>query len=419
MSIIDENCERRRVVITGLGIVSAIGIGKESFWESIQARSSGIRTITSLDVSGYPCQIGGEIVDFDPLTFMPAQVARRIDRFAQLGVAAAKLAMHDTNLNISTTKRDRIGIVMGTSLGTLSFAEQQFTLYHEKGLHRINPFFATSVIPSTCVTQMMINLGIEGPCQTVTTACVSSTSAVGLAVQSIKENDTDIMLAGGSEAPFSSFVLATLASMQLLVTEYFEPSTAYRPFSKDAAGFALGEAAAVLVVEELGHAVKRGANIYAEIVGFGSSSDAHHVADFAPDLQQASRAIKKALQEANLSPNEIEYIHAHGTAIPSHDNSETAIVKKVFAESAYTIPISTIKPYTGHVLGASGSVGLTACALMISRGYLHPTLNFTGPSVQCDLDYIPNEGYQRQVNTILLVSFGFGGYNAACVLKSY
>lgn len=419
MSIIDENCERRRVVITGLGIVSAIGIGKESFWESIQARSSGIRTITSLDVSGYPCQIGGEIVDFDPLTFMPAQVARRIDRFAQLGVAAAKLAMHDTNLNISTTKRDRIGIVMGTSLGTLSFAEQQFTLYHEKGLQRINPFFATSVIPSTCVTQMMINLGIEGPCQTVTTACVSSTSAVGLAVQSIKENDTDIMLAGGSEAPFSSFVLATLASMQLLVTEYFEPSTAYRPFSKDAAGFALGEAAAVLVVEELGHAVKRGANIYAEIVGFGSSSDAHHVADFAPDLQQASRAIKKALQEANLSPNEIEYIHAHGTAIPSHDNSETAIVKKVFAESAYTIPISTIKPYTGHVLGASGSVGLTACALMINRGYLHPTLNFAGSSVQCDLDYIPNEGYQRKVNTILLVSFGFGGYNAACVLKSY
>lgn len=419
MSIIDENCERRRVVITGLGIVSAIGIGKESFWESIQARRSGIRTITSLDVSGYPCQIGGEIVDFDPLTFMPAQVARRIDRFAQLGVAAAKLAMHDTNLNISTTKRDRIGIVMGTSLGTLSFAEQQFTLYHEKGLQRINPFFATSVIPSTCVTQMMINLGIEGPCQTVTTACVSSTSAVGLAVQSIKENDTDIMLAGGSEAPFSSFVLATLASMQLLVTEYFEPSTAYRPFSKDAAGFALGEAAAVLVVEELGHAVKRGANIYAEIVGFGFSSDAHHVADFAPDLQQASRAIKKALQEANLSPNEIEYIHAHGTAIPSHDNSETAIVKKVFAESAYTIPISTIKPYTGHVLGASGSVGLTACALMINRGYLHPTLNFAGSSVHCDLDYIPNEGYQRKVNTILLVSFGFGGYNAACVLKSY
>jgi len=419
MPTIDENRRTRRVVITGLGIVSSAGIGKEAFWNSLRSGRSGVRTIKSFDISAHPCGIGGEISEFDPLVFMPAQLVRRIDRFAQLGLAAAKLAIADTNLNLDTTQRDRIGIAMGTSLGTLSFAEQQFTLYYEKGLKRINPFFATSIIPSTCVTQMMIHLGIQGPCQTVTTACASSTTAVGLAAQSIRRNETDIMLAGGSEAPFSSFVLATLAFMQLLVTRYADPDTAYRPFSKDAAGFALGEASAVLVLEELGHALKRDANIYGEIVGWGTSSDAHHVMDFSPDLQQASVAVGRALKDANLSPGEIEYINAHGTAIPSHDVGETAIVKKVFGERAYSIPISTTKPYTGHVLGASGGVGLIACALMMQRGFLHPTLNFTGSYPQCDLDYIPNDGYLKKVNTILLISFGFGGYNSACILKSY
>jgi 3-oxoacyl-[acyl-carrier-protein] synthase II len=419
MPTIDESHRKRRVVVTGIGIVSSAGIGKEAFWNSLRSGRSGIRTIKSFDMSAYPCAIGGEVSEFDPLVFMPAQLVRRIDRFAQLGLAAAKLAIADTNLNLDTVQRDRVGVAMGTSLGTLAFAEQQFTLYYEKGLNRINPFFATSIIPSTCVTQMMINLGIQGPCQTVTTACASSTTAVGLAAQSIRKNETDIMLAGGSEAPFSSFVLATLAFMQLLVTRYAEPDTAYRPFSKDAAGFALGEAAAVVVLEELGHALKRDANIYGEIAGCASSSDAHHVMDFSPDLSQASRAVRSALKVANLSPGEIEYINAHGTAIPSHDTSETAIVKKVFGERAYGIPISTTKPYTGHVLGASGGVGLVACALMMQRGYLHPTLNFTGSYPQCDLDYIPNDGYLRKVNSILLISFGFGGYNSACVLRSY
>jgi len=419
MSVVNENDGNRRVVITGLGVVSSIGIGKDAFWDSLKSGRSGLKKISTFDVSSYPCQIAGEISNFDPLVFMPAQLARRIDRFAQLGLAAAGLAIADSGVPLNETDRNRVGAVMGTSLGTLAFAEQQFTLYHEKGLKRINPFFATSVIPSTCVTQIMLNFGLKGPCQTVTCACASSTSAIGAGARSVRDGELDVVLAGGSEAPISSFVLATLASMELLTTDNSHPEKAYRPFSRDAAGFALGEAAAVLILEELGHALRRDAKIYGEIVGCGSSSDAHHIMDFSPDLGQATLNIQKALSEAKLSPGEIEYVNAHGTAVRTHDISETAIVKKVFSDHAYSLPISTTKPFTGHVLGASGAVGLSACALMMQNGYLHPTLNFNGSAPQCDLDYIPNHDYERKVNTMLLVSFGFGGYNSACILKAY
>ncbi len=414
-----ENGKRRRVVITGLGVVSAAGIGKEDYWDSLQAGKSGIKKITSLDVSTCPCQIAGEITDFDPHDFMSSQLAGRIGRFAQLGLAAAKLAVKDATLKICEVNRGRVGTILGTSLGTLSYAEQQFNLYHEKGLKRINPFFATSVIPSTCVTQIMINLGIEGPCHTVTAACASSTYAIGMAFQSIAEGKSDIMFAGGSEAPISSYILAALASMQFLATEKEQPENAYRPFSRDASGFAIGEGAGVTILEELGHALKRGANIYGEVVGYGCSSDAYHNKDFAPELQQASSAVEMALGDAGLGAESVEYINAHGTAIPELDKSETAIFKKVFGECAWEIPVSTTKPYTGHTLGAGGSLGFIACALMMQHGFLHPTLNYRGPNPQCDLDYIPNQGYARKVNTMLSVAFGFGGYNAACVIQRY
>lgn len=409
---------KRRVVITGLGVVSGIGIGKEAYWESLRAGRSGIKQITRFDVSSYPCQIAAEVADFDPLDFMPSQLARRIDRFAQLGIAAAKLAVEDASLRIDQSS-ENVGTIVGTSLGTLSYAEQQFTLYYEKGLKRINPFFATSVLPSTCATQVMINLGIKGPCYTITTACASSTCAIGMGFESIRDGKTEIMVAGGSEAPISSYVVATLGSMELLATEKESPERAYRPFSRDAAGFALGEGAGMVVLEELGHAVRRGANIYGEVVGFGWSSDAHHIMAFSPDLEQGSSAIKMALGEAGLRPESIEYINAHGTAVPDHDKTETTIFKKVFGEGACKIPVSTTKPLTGHTLGASGGLGLIACALMMQYGYLHPTINYKGPYPPCDLDYIPNQGYRRRVDKMLLVSFGFGGYNAACVIQRY
>lgn len=408
-----------RVVITGLGIVSPVGIGKDQFWESLKSGRSGIKRISLFDVSNYPCQIGGEISDFDPVSFMPAQVARRIDRFAQCGLSAAILAIDDARLSVNGTERSRIGTIVGTSLGTLAFAEQQFTLYHEKGLKRINPFFATSVIPSTCATQIMINLGLQGPCYTVTTACASSTDAIGLGARSIRGGESDVVLVGGAEAPFCSFVLVTLASMGLLTTDNANPKKAYRPYCQESSGFALGEAGIMLVLENLKHALDRDARIYGEIAGFGNSSDAHHVVDFSPDPHEAARAIELALLDARLSPGEIEYVNTHGTAIRSHDISETRILKKVFGEHAYKIPVSTTKPFTGHVLGASGAVGLAACALMMKHRYLHPTLNFGDALDECDLDYIPNGGYEKSVNTMLLMSYGFGGYNSACVLKSF
>jgi 3-oxoacyl-[acyl-carrier-protein] synthase II len=411
--------EQRRVVVTGTGIVSSSGIGKEAFWESLRSGRSGIKKLTSIDTSSYPCQIGGEITDFDPVSFMPAQVARRIDRFAQLGLAAAVLALEDSRLKTIETEKSRIGTVIGTSLGTLSFAEQQFTIYHEKGLKRINPFFATSIIPSSCATQVMINLGLEGPCRTITTACASSTDAIALGARSIRTGESDVIFAGGSEAPFCSFVLATLASMELLTTQNISPQTAYRPFCQEASGFALGEAGAILVLEELHHALKRNAQIYGEVAGFASTSDAHHIMDFAPNLYEATKAVKLALLDAEMTGSEIEYANIHGTAIRTHDVCETNILKQVFGEGAYNIPVNTTKPFTGHVLGASGAVGLIACTLMMERGYLHPTLNFGDSLPECDLDYIPNQGYQKKVNTMLLMSFGFGGYNSACVLKSF
>ncbi|HWP57274.1 MAG TPA: beta-ketoacyl-[acyl-carrier-protein] synthase family protein [Candidatus Acidoferrales bacterium] len=415
----ESRTNRRRVVITGLGVVSAIGIGKQAFWESLALGKSGIRKISTFDVSTYRCQVAGQITNFDPLDFMSAQLARRIDRFAQLGLAAASLAVADSEIKISQIEPGRAGAIVGTSLGTLSYAEEQFGLYHEKGLSRINPFFATSVIPSTCVTQIMTNLELKGPCLTVTTACASSTVAIGMACRSIRDAETDVMLAGGSEAPISPYVLATLGSLELLIPEDTELANRYRPFSRDACGFALGEGSGVLVLEELSHAIARDAPIYAEVVGFGWSSDAHHVMSFAPVPEQAARAIKLALEDADLEPEKIEYVNAHGTAVLDLDRSETEILKKVFGEHAYRIPVSTTKPFTGHTLGASGALGATACTLMLGHEYLHPTLNYTASDPLCDLDYIPNEGYRRKVDYMLVVSFGFGGYNAACILKRY
>jgi 3-oxoacyl-[acyl-carrier-protein] synthase II len=415
----DVTSRNRRAVLTGLGIVSSIGLGKDQFWNSLKSGTSGIKRIELIDVSSYSCQIGGEISGFDPISFMPGQLARRIDRFAQLGLSAAMLAVNDSELTLDTVEKGRIGTIIGTSLGTLAFAEQQFALYHEKGLNRINPFFATSVIPSTCATQIMINLGLQGPCHTLTTACASSTAAIGMGMRSIRNNEMDLVLVGGAEAPFCSYVLATLGSMGLLTTNNIDPAKAYRPYCRQASGFALGEAGVVLVLEDLQHALMRDAHNYGEIAGYGSSSDAHHIMDFSPDLDEASKAVRLALSDANLSPGEIEYANTHGTAIQSHDIGETRILKSVFGPHAYKLPVSSTKPYTGHVLGASGGIGLAACALMMQHGYLQPTLNFGDVSDACDLDYIPNRGYSQSVNTMLLMSYGFGGYNSACVFKSY
>src|SRR6266850_148908 len=297
-----SNGKRRdhRVVVTGLGVVSAIGIGKDIFWQSVKAGKSGIKSISTFDVSSYPCRIAGEISGFEPADFMPLQQARRIDRFAQLAVTAARLSIQDARLKVNSENQCSIGIILGTSVGTLCYAEQQISLFYEKGIKRINPFFATSVIPSSAVTQIMLDLKIKGPSRTITTACASATCSVGEAFHAIRDGELDVVLTGGAEAPITPLVLATLGSLQLLSTENDSPEASFRPFSKQAAGFALGEGAGILVLEELEHALRRDARIYAEVVGFGASSDAYHVMSFDPGFERPVAAIHAALKDAKI-----------------------------------------------------------------------------------------------------------------------
>jgi 3-oxoacyl-[acyl-carrier-protein] synthase II len=350
---------------------------------------------------------------------MPTQTARRIDRFAQFGLAAARLAVVDSGLKISALDRESIGVILGTSIGTLCYAEQQIALFYEKGVKRINPFFATSVIPSSAVTQITLDLGIHGPCQTLTTACASGTGSVGEAFRRIRDSELDIVLAGASEAPITPLVVSTLSSMQLLSTANESPQTSYGAFSKDAAGFVLGEGAGILVLEELEHARNREAKIYAEIVGFGASSDAYHVMNFEPHFEAPVTAIRSALHEAHAEPQDLGYVNPHGIAVPQNDHCEVEILKMALGEWASKIPVSATKPLTGHVLGGSGALELIGCCLMLEHGFLHPTINFRESNPSYGLDFIPNEGRPSSVDTMLSVSFGFGGYNAACVIRRY
>lgn len=407
----------RRVVITGLGVISSVGIGKEKFWDSLAAGRSGIKAITTFDTSSYDCKIAGEITEFDPSDFMPTQTARRIDRFAQLGLAAARLAVIDSGLDIGSEEATKVGVILGTSIGTLCYAEQQIALFYEKGVKRINPFFATSVIPSSAVTQITLDLGIHGPCRTLTTACASGTGSIGEAFHRIKDGELDVVLAGGSEAPITPLVVSTLSSIQLLSTSNDSPQTSYRAFSQDAAGFVLGEGAGILILEELEHARRRDAKVYAEVIGYGASADAYHVMTFEPHLKAPVAAIRTALEDADVSPQDIGYVNPHGIAVPQNDRCEVELLKIALGEAMSKIPMSATKPLTGHVLGAGGALELTACCLMLEHEFLHPTINFTESNPSYGIDFIPNEGRPTKVDAMMSVSFGFGGYNAACVIR--
>ena len=409
----------RRVVITGLGVVSAIGVGRDAYWESLKEGRSGIKKISSFDTTSYPCDVAGEITDFDPADFMTTQQARRIDRFAQLAIAAAKLSIDDAGLEITPANQSSVGMILGTSLGTLCYLEQQLALLNEKGLKRINPFFPTSVIPSSAATQVMLELKIKGTCKTLSTACASSTWSIGEAFEAIKFGKSDVMLAGGSEAPITPSVLASLGSLQLLAQPEGSPTSCYRPFCKDAAGFVLGEGAGILVLEELAHALQRDARIYAEIGGFGSTTDAYHVMAFEPSFERPVAAIQAALAQAEVRPTDLGYINPHGIAIPDSDHGEATILKLALGEAAFQIPVSATKPMTGHTLGACGALELIGCCLMMENEFLHPTINYTEPDPICDLDFIPNQGRSSKVDAMMSVSFGFGGYNAACVLRAF
>lgn len=411
----------RRVVITGLGILSSIGVGKENHWKGIKSNRCGIKPITVFNAETYPTRIAGEIRDFNGHDFFPHALVRRIDRFALLGLAAAKEAVDDANLRteLNNGGSEHACIVIGMSVGALAHAERTHALFLEKGGKRISPYFNSNVIPSSCATQIGMLLGIHGDVQSVTAACASGTSAIGEAFHKIRSGQYDIAIAGASESPITPLVTATFSRIGLLSTDNETPETACRPFSKDRSGTVLAEGAAIAVMETADRAVARGAPIYGEIVGYGSTFDSYHVLQPLPSAQYAAGAIIRALSDADMAPREVDYYNAHGTASISNDKAETLAIKNAFGEYAYRLPISSTKSFIGHTLGACGALEFVTCVLMLENQYLHPTLNLRTPDPECDLDYIPLVGRAQRIKTIVSNSTGFGGYNAACVIKRF
>jgi 3-oxoacyl-[acyl-carrier-protein] synthase II len=411
--------ENRRVVITGMGVIAPNGIGIEGFWNSLIHGRSGIRKITHFDPSSYPSQVGGEVQDFDPGDYMTPKGARRMDRFSQFAVACARLALEDARIKISREDSNDIGISIGSALGGLPTAEEQHSIFMEKGLKRVDPLLATKLFLGAATSQVSVEIGIHGHSNTIAGACSAGTDSIGYAFQAIKNNLAEIMIAGGSEAPLAPLAFGAFCLIGALSSRNGEPSRASRPFDKERDGFVMSEGAGLLVLENLESARKRGAHIYAEIIGYGTTNDAYNMVQPLPTGEQGKRAIRLALQSANVDPYDIDYINAHGSSTPLNDKVETKIIKDIFGEHAYKLPISSIKSMIGHTLGAAGSIEAIASAFVIKDQFIPPTINLEFPDPECDLDYVPNRGREAIVNTVLSCSYGFGGKNSAIIIRKF
>lgn len=409
---------RPRVVITGIGFVSCLGMDINTVWNALLAGQSGIRRITSFDASEMPCQIAAEIPEFDPLTFISAKEARRMSRCSQFGLASAELAMRDANLNGEWDKPERVGVYFGTAIGGWDRAYEGLESYRVNGIARTNPFFLPSVLPNMPTFHVTQRFHALGPNSTITTACATGTQAVGEATQAIRNGWADVMISGGTEALIMDVILAGFAIMRALPTSYnTQPEQASRPFEAHREGFVFGEGSACLILENLEHARKRGANIYAEVTGFASSSDAFHIAAPEPSGAGAVRTMERALGDAEINPGQVDYINAHGTSTTANDAMETKAIKSLFKDAAYKIPISSTKSMMGHPMGASGAIEAAVCALTIKHGAIHPTINYVDPDPDLDLDYVPNQARDSRVEIALSNSFGLGGQNACLVLE--
>jgi len=411
--------EKRRVVITGIGVVSPNGIGTKDFWESLIHGRSGIRRITHFDASSYSSQVAGEVDNFDPTNYMSPKSARRMDRFAQFSVAATRMALVDAGIEISEKNSERTGISLGSALGGIPCAEEQHSIFLEKGLHRVDPLIAIKIFSGASTGQVSVEFGIRGHSNTIGGACAAGTDSIGYAFYVIKNNLADIMIAGGSEAPIVPLTFGAFCLIKALSTRNGDPTRASRPFDKERDGFVMSEGAGVLILEDLYSALKRGASIYAEILGYGTTNDAYHMVQPLPTGEQAKKSVQLALSNANVVPSEIDYINAHGTSTPLNDKVETDVIKEIFGEYAYRVPISSTKSMIGHSLGAAGSIELIASVLTIKNQFIHPTINYEFPDPECDLDYVPNKGREAVVKTVLSNSYGFGGKNSAIVIKIY
>ncbi|UCE70846.1 MAG: beta-ketoacyl-ACP synthase II [Nitrospiraceae bacterium] len=411
--------EHRRVVITGVGMVTPLGTGTEKSWNGLIEGSSAIRRITLFDPEGLPCQIAAEVPDFEIDRFIEQKEQKKMDRFIHFGLAAATMAFEDSGLTINDENAARVGIIVGAGIGGLSSIERYNQILNEKGPKRVSPFFIPMTIINLTAGQISIRIGAKGPNSAVATACATGTHAIGDAYKLIQRNAADAMICGGSEAVITPLGIAGFTSMKALSTRNDEPERASRPFDKDRDGFVMGEGAGVLMIEELGQAKKRGATIYAEVVGYGLDSDAYHITSPSPTGEGAARCMQQALDDGSIHPEEVNYINAHGTSTKYGDEIETRAIKTVFGDHAYKLSVSSTKSMTGHQLGAAGGVEGAVCALSIYHQIAPPTINLDNPDDECDLDYIPGTARSMNINTAMSNSFGFGGTNACIIFKRF
>ena len=409
-----------RVVITGMGAITPIGTGKDAFWNALLEGKNGISRITRFDPTEYKAQIAGEVKDFDPADYMDKKESKRVDRYAQFAIAAAKLAIEDAKLDLEKEDLERIGTFVGSGIGGIETMHGQYDKLFDKGPSKISPFFIPMMIGNMAAGHVSIAFGLKGPSSCVVTACATGTNNIGDAFKVIQRGDADVMVAGGTEASISGAAVAGFCSMKALCTDHNDdPEHASRPFDANRSGFIMGEGAGLVVLESLEHAEARGAHIYAELVGYGSNSDAFHITQPAPHGEMAAKCMQKALKDAGLEPSDIDYINAHGTSTHFNDLTETEAIKTVWGEGAKNLSVSSIKSMTGHLLGAAGGVECIATVLAIANDMLPPTINYETPDEGLDLDYVPNKAKAKTVRAALSNNLGFGGHNACIVIKKY
>lgn len=415
----DSKLHSRRVVITGIGLITPLGVGQENNWNALVSGQSGIDLISHFDAADYSSKIAGEVKDFDALEFIEKKDLRKMDPFIQYAVAAADLAVLDSEIDPAALEGDRIGVHVGSGIGGIGSIEETHSQLLKRGPSRVSPFFLISTIINEAAGQISIRTKASGPNSATATACTTSTHAIGDSFRIIVRGDADRMIAGGSEAPITPLGVAGFCAMRALSLRNDEPQRASRPFDKERDGFVIGEGAGIVLLEELRMALKRGAKIYAEVVGYGMSGDAYHVSAPQLDGDGASRSMNRAINDAGIDPTDVQYINAHGTSTPWNDKIETLAIKRVFNQHAYNIGINSTKSMTGHLLGAAGGLETAVSALALKHQIMPPTINYDNPDPECDLDYIPNESRQAEIMYTLSNSFGFGGTNGTLILKRF
>lgn len=408
----------RRVVVTGLGTINPLGNDVATYWAGLVAGRSGVGPITAFDASGQEVRIAAEVKEFDPVAYLGAKQARRMDRFSQFALAAADQAIADAGLTFDgSSDNGHIGVIIGTGIGGIKTLLDNMEIMRERGPRRVSALMVPMLMPNAAAGEIAIKYGLRGPAMSLSSACATGTNAIGEAAERIRRGAVEVMICGGSESVMHPLTIAALSNMGAVSRRNDEPERACRPFDAERDGFVIGEGAGVLVLESLEHAQGRGARIYAEVIGYGSSCDAFHIT--APDEEGAGAALsmRSALQDARLAPEEIDYINAHGTSTPLNDRTETRAIRSVFGTHAYRIPISSTKSMIGHLMGAAGAVEAIACIKTLETGIIHPTINYETPDPECDLDYVPNQARQTNPRTALSNSFGFGGHNATVIFR--